>query len=137
MANKNDERILELRKQIAAKKEKIGKIGRFTAVTNCSLELDGVRYNLNVLNKEQLLQVLIRLNAYFMSAKALKIVTDVEYSGYKLDEWITDVNSKLEILNKKDEEKKLSAMEAKLEKLLSDEKQVELELDNIADFLKE
>jgi hypothetical protein len=137
MANKNDERILQLREQIKAKKEKIGKVGRFTAVTNCSLELDGVRINLNVLDKEKLLQLLVKLNSYFLSAKAVGVETQVEYSGYKLDEWITDVSAKLSILNKKDEERQLSVMEAKLEKMLSDEKQVELELDSIADMLKD
>lgn len=137
MANTNDKRILELRKQIKAKKEKIGKIGRFTAVTNCSLEIDGVRFNLNVLNKEQLLQLLVKLNAYYMSADKLQISAVVTYSGYTLDEWITDISSKLDIIGKKEEEKKLSVMEAKLEKLLSDEKQVELEIDEIESLLGE
>jgi hypothetical protein len=136
MANKNDERILELKKQIAEKKEKIGKIGRFTSVTNLSLELDGARFNLNVLDKEKLQQMLIKLTSYVISARTLKL-EDVLYSGYTLNDWITDITSKLDILSKKDEERKLAQMEAKLSKMLSDEKQIELELDEMASFLND
>ena len=39
--------------------------------------------------------------------------------------------------SKKDEEKALATMEAKLSKMLSDEKQVELELDEIASLLED
>ena len=138
MANKNDDRILQLRKQIQEKREKIGKIGRFTPVTNCILELDGIKFNLNVLDEEKLLQLLVKLNSYLISAKQLQdVAKDLKYSGYTLEEWITDISAKLKILSKKDEEKSLVAMEAKLEKLLSDEKQVELEIDAIADLLKD
>lgn len=136
MANKNDERILELRKQIQEKKDKLGKIGRFTAITNCIIEIDGKNINLNVLDKEKLIALAVKLNAYLMSAKALGLAEQYKISNNSVSDWITDIMGKLDILNKKDEEKSLSLMEAKLEKMLSDEKQVELELDAIADLLK-
>lgn len=135
MANKNDEKILALKKQIEEKKEKLGKIGRFVAVTNCVLHLDGTN-NLNVLNKESLQQLLIKVNTLAMSAKALKL-EKVLYSGFTLDEWVTDISGKLDVLSKKDEERNLNALEAKLSKMLSDEKQVELELDAIANLLND
>jgi hypothetical protein len=134
MANKNDERILLLKEQIQAKKDKLGKITRFTPVTNCSLELDGVRFNLNVLDQDKLIQLAVKINAYIMSAKDLGYTFKI--GTYTLEEWLTDIKAKLDILSKKDEEKSLTAMEAKLAKMLSDEKQVELELDEIADLLK-
>lgn len=142
MANKNDERILELKKQIQEKKDKLGKIGGFAPLTNCSIELDGIRNNLNVLNKEQLRHLLVKLTSYVISARALDnnkdynfSIKDYTISGYNIEEWITDVNSKLDILSKKDEEKTLAVMEAKLSKMLSDEKQVELEIDEIESLL--
>lgn len=136
MANKNDDRILALKKQIQEKKDKLGKIGRFVPVTNCTVELDGARYNLNVLDKERLVLLAVKLNIYIMSANELKFA-EVKLCGYTLQEWLTDVTSKLDILSKKDEERALSVMEAKLAKMLSDEKQVELELDEIASLLGE
>lgn len=136
MTNTNDERILLLKKQIDEKKEKLGKITRFAPITNCSIELDGLRYNINVLSKEQLTLLMVKLNTYVLSVKDLGILNDFSISGYGLEGWISDVKSKLDILSKKDEEKQLQLMESKLTKLLSDGKKVELEIDEIASFLK-
>lgn len=136
MANKNDARILEIKKQIEEKKAALGKIGKFTPTTNCSLELDNVRYNIQVLPQSQLITLLVRVNSCLLSAKDLGVEEKYELSGYKAQDWIADIKLKLEILSKKDEEKNLKAMEEKLSKLLSDEKQVELEIDAIESSLK-
>lgn len=136
MSNVNDKKIMELKQQIAEKKVKLEGISRFVPVTNCSLELDGQRYNLNTLQKEQLIQLMVKVNLYSMSAKDLELDEEYIISGYKPTEWITDMKSKLNILSKKDEERKLKAMEEKLDKLLSDEKKTELELNDIEAFLK-
>lgn len=139
MANNNDKRILELRKQIQIKKDKVGKIGNFAPTTNQVLHLDGAVHNINVLgtNKQELLRLYVKLNSYLMSAKDLGVEDEVEYSGFKLEDWISDVSSKLNNLTKKEETMKLVAMESKLEKMLSDEKQVELELDSITALLND
>lgn len=134
MANKNDERILELKKQIAENKDKIGKIGRFSPVTNLTLEIDSIRYNINALDRDKLQQLLIKLHAYSTSANALKL-SETLFSGYMLSDWMADITAKLNIIGKKEEERNLAVMEAKLSKMLSDEKQVELELDEIASLL--
>lgn len=136
----NDDRILELKKQIEEKKTKLGKTLRFTPVTNCMVDLDGVKHNLNVLPKDQLIAILVKLNAYSKSAKELVElgVVNEQYviSGYTTDEWIADIKSKINILVRKEEERTLTMMEEKLSKLLSDGKKVELELDEIASHLK-
>jgi hypothetical protein len=132
---KNDQRILQLKEQIEKKKEQLGKSLRFSPLTNCSLELEGERYNINVLQKEQLTILLLRLNMYRISAIDLG-VNSVKISGYLLSEWISDIKAKIEILSRKDEERNLKAMEDKLVKLLSDGKKVELELNEIESLLK-
>lgn len=137
MTNNNDQRILKLKEQILAKKEKIGKIGRFNAITTCLIHFEGTQLNLNVLTKEQLIVLLVKLNSYLNSAKELGFVNQFTISGFKLEDWMTDVKSKLDILSKKDEERALKLMEAKLTQLLSEEKQVELELDGIESLLKD
>lgn len=136
MASKNDKRILELREKIAAKKEELGKSERFSPITNCSLEIDGVRYNINTLNKYQLTTLLVKVNSYLISAKDLELEA-FPLSGFPITAWIADIKSKLAVINQKEEEKKLKVMEAKLEQLLSQEKKVELELDDIESFLKD
>ena len=41
MGTKNDKIILNLKLEIANKKAKLAKVGKFKPVTNCILELDG------------------------------------------------------------------------------------------------
>jgi len=135
MANTNDERILELKKQIKAKKDKLGKSSRFTPVTNCSIEVDGIRHNIQVLDKDQLIALMVKLNAYALSAKDLDVLYDYMISGYNVQEWISDIKSRIDILSKKHEEKTLKIMEDKLVQLLSERKKVELEIDEIESML--
>lgn len=133
----NDKKILELRSQIDAKKETLGKKRvRFVPITNCSLEMDGVRVNIQTLTKEQLQMLLIKLNIYHLSATALNMMDVCVLAGYRLNDWMEDVKSRLAMLDVKEEENKLKLMESKLEKMLSDEKKTELELNEIAELLK-
>ena len=136
MANHNDEKIMGLKAQIQEKKNNLTKRKRFVPVTNCSLELDGVRYNLQATPKEKLMDLLIRLNAYRMSAEKLCISQTYLVSGFILDDWITDILSRLEILSYREEEGKLQALEVKLHDLLSVDKKVELEISDIESLLK-
>ena len=134
--SKNDDRILELKKQIEEKKKLLAdKNTRFVPETNCVLVMNKNSTNLNVCSDEELKLLLISLNAYLMSAKNLGM-DDFEISGYNATTWIKDVKSKLEISELKKQQSDLKAMEQKLDKLLSDDKKTELELDDIAALLK-
>lgn len=129
--SKNDERILFLKNQIQEKKNKLNKISRFSPITNCSIELDGIRYNINVLSNEQLISLLVKLNMYYMSAKDLNLSDTYTISGYLVKDWIMDIKTKINILSRKDEERSLKQMELKLQQLLSNDKKVELEINEI------
>ena len=133
--SKNDDRILELKKQIDTKKKSISerKI-RFSPETNCVLNMDGMAININVCSDDVLLLLLIRLNSYLMSAVDLGM-NDFEISGYSVIAWIKDIKCKLDISGLKKEESDLKRMENKLDKLLSDDKKTELEIDEIAAML--
>ena len=133
MATKNDERVLQLKQVIDKKKSELKGIKKFMSLTNCVLDLEGQKYNLNVLQFDDLQLLFVRLNMYLMSAKDLEI--SLEISGYNIAEWITDIKCKIEIFEYKKKEAELKALEAKLDKMLSDEKKTELELDEIAALL--
>lgn len=134
--SKNDDRILELKKQIEIKKKAVSvKKIRFIPKTNCVLNMDGITINLNVCSDDALVLLLIRLNSYLMSAVDLGM-SDFEISGYSITAWIKDIKSKLEVSSLKKEETDLKKMESKLDKLLSDDKKTELEIDEIANLLK-
>ena len=97
--------------------------------------MDGITINLNVCSDDALVLLLIRLNSYLMSAVDLGM-SDFEISGYSITAWIKDIKSKLEVSSLKKEEADLKKMEGKLDKLLSDDKKTELEIDEIANLLK-
>ncbi|HID0768045.1 TPA: hypothetical protein ACXDAZ_002574 [Clostridium botulinum] len=138
MSNINDNKILELKKQIEKKKEliKLSKSNSYEFKTNRVVDFEGEKYNLNVLQADKLNILMIRLNMYKLAAIDLKILDQCIISGYNVQDWINDIRCKLEILNLKEEERKLKLMENKLDKMLSDEKKVELELNEIEDMLK-
>jgi len=137
MANeKNDLKILELKKQIEAKKVDLeSRKVRFTPKTNCVLDFDGNKFNLNVLDSNTLTFLALKLNLYTMSANVLKMQLPT-FSGYSIDLWIGDIKSKLEAIKTKQEDSELKIMESKLDKLLSEDKKTELEIDEIASLLK-
>lgn len=129
--NANDKKIMVLKRQIEAKKAQLSGGTTFSPVTNCSLEIFGVRYNLHTLNTEQLLYMQMLLNTYFMSAKSLGTEKQVKVAGYILEDWLADISARLMIVNRKEEEAKLKAMEARLHNLLSTDTRVGLEIDEI------
>ncbi len=133
--NKNDDRILELKKQVENKKKEIAeKNVKFVPETNFVIEINGIKTNINVLNEKDLKSLLVILNMYRMSAVDLEM-NDFEISGYKVNQWMNDVKSKINMKTLKREETELKELESKLDKLLSDDKKTELELDSIAALL--
>lgn len=132
----NDEKIIKLKQQIEEKRTKLGNLKRFTPITNCILELDGITTNIQILPKEKLALLLVKLNLYKMSIENLNMSFDkIIISGYDVRDWIMDILAKTDIIHYKEEEQKLKTMEDKLEKLLSNEKKTELAIDEIAKML--
>ena len=134
MAQKNDERIMQLKQQIEVKrKELASKTSKFAPITNCLLVIDKITYNLHVESSELLL---IKLNMMAMSAKDLGLdISKVIISGYSLADWINDIHNYLDVQKYKEEKKNLERLEKKLDALLSDDKKTELEIDSIAALL--
>lgn len=133
--SKNDDRILELKKQVENKKKEIAKKNvKFVPETNLIIEINGQKTNINVLSEKDLNSLLVILNMYRMSSADLEM-NDFEISGYKVDQWINDVKAKINMKTLKREETELKELESKLDKLLSDDKKTELELDSIAALL--
>ena len=105
MGNINDTKIIELKKQIKEKRDKLDSTKKFSPVTNCSIEVDGVRHNIQVLQKNQIITLMVKLNAYKISAEELELLDDYIISGYKVEDWITDLKTRLELVSRKDMKK--------------------------------
>ena len=137
MAIKNDERILVLREQIEKKKKTLGKQPRFSPVTTCLIDYNGERINLHTMNTTRDIdQFLVCLNMWVMSAENLGVnPEDIMMSGFSIVDWMNDLRSKKAVVVYQEEAKKLNALNAQLEKLLSEDKKTELEIDAIAELL--
>jgi len=131
----NDDKIMLLKSQIVEKKKGLKTKKKFSPLTNCSIEIDGVRYNLHVSQKEILTNLLVKLNMYRLSAIDLELEDEFVMSGFNVSEWITDIKLKLEILKYEEEDRKLKLLENKLHVLLSNEKQVSLAIEEIESMI--
>jgi hypothetical protein len=128
----NDKTILSLKKQVEDKKKLLKGTDRFSPKTNCSLFIDGQRYNLNVSGKEEVLLLLARVNSLKTSLAQILPEEKLEISGYPVDMWIDDLKSRFNTLNRKLEEERLKILEGKLHNLLTVDTKVSLELQDLA-----
>lgn len=77
--------------------------------------------------------MLVELKALSNAARELKV--ELNFSGYSVEDWMEDLESKISVLKSKSEKCRLKVMEAQLEELLSEDKKTELEIDRIAQNL--
>lgn len=134
MANKNDDRIMDLKQRITAKTAELDdKPNKFVPITNCVLTLNRDTYNIRA---ESSVLLLAQLNAWRLSAIDLGIAPEtIVISGFSLTDWITDVKACLDAMMTKAEKRRLDAMTKQLNALLSDDKQTELKIDDIEAML--
>lgn len=131
MANKNNDKvILELQKEIEKKKRLI-KDQKFVPLTNCSLDFEGNRINLHVANKDTLLLHIIKLTTLQKTLKELYPEESLTISGYSVEDWLTDLQSKFNIVNINNEKSRLKTLELKLHNLLSNDTRTALEIENL------
>jgi hypothetical protein len=136
MAENNDTLVILLTNKVNAKKEQLKAINNPKFITNCVLNLNGTSHNIKALSGEALVFLLLMVNELLMSAKDLGM-TGVKLSGFTLEEWVSDLKTRQQVLSKQEEERKLKDLEAELQNLLSQEKKNELRLSQIKDLLGE
>mgnify|MGYP003291898957 CR=1 FL=1 len=137
MATKNDERILMLKEQIEEKKKELGKQPRFSPITTCLFDYNGNKINIHTLiDVKDINQLLVYFNMWVVSANDLEIdAEEVMWGGFSVLDWIEDLKSKKAVVEYAAKKEQLTALEKKLDKLLSDDKKTELEIDAIADLI--
>ena len=137
MANKNDETILLLKKKVELQRAELAKLPRtLQAETSTVLRQDVENLNLRVMSVEQLKLLKVKLHTYTMAAADLKIeIDEVVISGYSIDKWMHDIDTQISVLTRAEKEKKLKETEATLNRMLSDDKRTELELQELAKIL--
>lgn len=131
MATKNDKVILDLKKEIEAKKKLLSSEPKFLPVTNCNLELDGTRYNLHVVNQETLLMLIAKLSAMKTALAIVMPNETLTFGGYPAAVWLEDLSMKFKVQNVSRERDRLQKLEANLHALLSIDTKVELEIEDL------
>ena len=139
MVNKNDDRILELKKKIEEERKNLKEVNsRFQPITSCILEFAGQKFNLNAMSANNLSLLLGLLtvikNATVEIAKKIPI-NPATIGDYLLDEWIADVQNKLDQVLYREKKAKLDKLEKQLTDLLTGETQTKLIVDNLEDEL--
>lgn len=135
MANKNDEKILQLKKTIAEKREELKKIpSKFVPETNCMLSILGNNFNLHTLTEYD--NLVLPIKAMMMAAEELGKNPDTTMiSGFPLSAWYRDVTTLEQIASGKMKKRELDKLERQLDSLLSNEKSTELKVDSLAEIL--
>ena len=140
MLNKNDNRILELKKKIEQERATLKESNsRFQPITSCILEFAGQKYNLNAMSANDLLLLLGTLSV--MEQVTTKVAEEMQFikpatvNGYLLTEWIIDIRKKLDQVLYREKKAKLDQLEKQLTDLLTGETQTKLKVDNLEDEL--
>lgn len=137
MANKNDETILLLKKKVELQREELAKLPRsLQSETSTVFRPNTENMNLRVMSVEQLKLLKVKLHTYKMAALDLNMDLDeFTISGFTIDKWMHDIDTQISVLTRAEKEKKLKETENTLNKLLSDDKRTELELEALAKML--
>lgn len=137
MATKNDNTILLLKEKARKKRAELGAEPKFAPVTTCVFTLYGEKVNIHTLDMSKTLFYLTQFKSMIEAAKDIPEASpqDIIIDGFDITEWYNDLLSKLSTLQYMKKLRDITALEQKLDKLLSEDKKVELELDDIAKLL--
>jgi hypothetical protein len=145
MAKKTDEKTLQLIAEVKKQKEEIARAERPNWITNCSFSYTtgagGAPTNIHVeANIPTLVSIvgflLDKERSYNEAAKVLGTSTpDFTWGGFSVKDWISDIKQRIDKIQIATKRKKLEALEARLNAIISPELRAQMELDAIANEL--
>lgn len=125
----NDKQIEQYREAVENKREEMGAKPNPSWITNQLLQLDPhdtAKLNLNLLNDEAkcvdaVRLLMLQVQAHDAANEALSTNLKLMIGGYSSEDWITDIKSRLSIIQWNAEKVKLDKMDKKLQALLSED----------------
>lgn len=139
--SKNDDKILVLKKKIEEMKTDLKENKPvFKPITNCMLEFHGCEYNIHAMTPFELKRLLVMIHTEVLACEDLKlgdyygkVMSDytLMYGNFTAVEWMQDIREKITVLDYRNKELGLKTAEKQLERLLSEDKKVELQIDEI------
>lgn len=146
MENKktSDEVVQELFNIVQTKRAEIAKIEKPNWITNGSFRFsDNIAssFNLQVVSDERelvraLAFLILHEKAYNEASGQLGVTSKFEWFGYSLEDWKSDFKTRINKIQVSSKKKELSNLEARLDKLISPELRIELELAEIRKALQ-
>ena len=137
--NKNDEKIVLLKKKLEEKRNELDKVepSKHHFRTNLMFDGFGRKMNLNTIGTaNEALEWRVWLNTYCKSALDLGFEKhSVLVSNFTLEDWCYDLDFIYQSKLYQDKKKEFNKLAKRLDELLSNDKKVELELEDIADIL--
>ena len=143
METKNtDQIVLELLNKVEEKKKQIGNAERPSWITNCSFGYNAdanARINLQVVRElETLVEIHAFLtakdNAFSASLVTLKLTekeVPFKHLGFTYDQWIADIQTRINQLRIKAKKDELAVLEARVNALVSPEQRRAIELEKL------
>ena len=145
MAKKTDEKTLALIKEVKDRKAEIAKIMKPNWITNCSFSLQSGAAPTN-LHVESDVARLIRYAGILITAETnyraaaaalgVESVPDFMWDNSSVVDWLADIKSRINQVQIASKKKKLEALEARLNAVISPELRAEMELEAIEALLK-
>lgn len=143
MANQTDKQVQDLFKIVQTKKTEIAKAEKPNWQTNCSFGYNkdsSSRSNIQVVSDiEELISILgfiIEKERAFESAQTMLGTSEkFKWMGYSLEDWKTDVQTRINKIQISKKKKELEMLESRLDKLISPELKAQMELEEITKLL--
>lgn len=143
MANQTDKQVQELFKIVQTKKTEIAKAEKPNWLTNCSFGYNkdsSSRSNIQVVaDVEELVSILgfvIEKEKAFESAQQMLGTSEkFKWMGYSLEEWKTDIQTRINKIQISKKKKELESLESRLDKLISPDLKAQMELEEITKLL--
>lgn len=140
MAKKSDQTTLNLIKEVKKQKTEIAKAERPSWNTNLAFSFTGNpkdALNMHTLSSaEELVSIvaflLDRAKSYAEACTLLNVTSEFKWQGFTLKEWTEDVKTRLDKIQISSKKKKLEALEARLNAVISPELKTQMELEAIA-----
>lgn len=138
MDSERDNYVLRLIEDIKTKEKELGKKPTFSPKTTCIFTFNNNKINIHTLDVGNVNFYLVYFNSFYLSAIDLSIdPATVIYEGFSINDWIYDLHQRANMLEWAQKSNQCTELKNKLDKLLSEDKQKELQLNNIADLIKE
>lgn len=140
--SKHDEKVKQMLDLLEKKKIDLGKKPSQVLKTNGLLKFsDSTHVNLNTITTvdeavKSLAQILCNQFAYAEACKSLGVTSTFNYSGYPIEDWITDLKFRVDVINFNAKQAEFNQISKKLEGLISEDLRTETELGNIEAMLK-